>query len=291
MDREDQRVGVALCGAELAGVAHVGVLHSLEQMGVRIHHVAGASSGSLVAVLYAHGYTLRDFEQLVNRFPGIRLTDYGFPLVSSFANVVLQALPRADMRIPNGLIRGKKLYRYIHRLLRNRMARMPYSVVATDMYTARAVVFTNDPQSVEHKVAERSTDLALEVLGSCAMPGVLTPVKLHKWLLVDGGVRDVVPVNALRQAGCDRIIAVDVHQLPADWRPVTTVDVIARSMAALLDEAKVKSDLAGDDVLVIRPDLEWTNWWTARKSMQRNLEIAKIHTQEMKGQVMRFLGQ
>ncbi len=287
--RQGPRVGVALCGAELAGVAHAGVLCALEELGIRIDHVAGSSSGSLVAALYAHGYRYADFQKMVQRFPGIRLSDYGFPVASSVFNLLRTVTGRGTLPVPNGLLRGHKLLTYIRNLLADRKPRMNYSLVATDLYSTKAVVFTNHAETIEQGDAYRSTDVPREVLGSCAMPGMLTPVPLRGWLLVDGGVRDIVPVQALRSAGCDRIIAIDVHQLPATWRAVTTVDVIARSMATLLDEAKQASDLAGNDVLVLRPDLEWTSWWTARQPMAHNLHTSRMYTYQQANELIEFL--
>ncbi|WDL97275.1 patatin-like phospholipase family protein [Alicyclobacillus sp. ALC3] len=283
------RVGVALCGAELAGVAHAGVLCALEEMGVQIDHVAGSSSGSLVAALYAYGYRYRDFDAMVRRFPGLLLSDYGFPVVTSVLNIVRKSVHINQIPVPNGLLRGHKLLKYIRNLLADRKPQMDYSLVATDLFSTKAVVFTNHTETIEQGTAYRSTDVPREVLGSCAMPGMLTPVPLRGWLLVDGGVRDIVPVQALRNAGCDRVIAIDVHQLPATWRPVTTVDVMARSMATLLDEAKQTSDLAGRDVFVLRPDLEWTSWWAARKPMAHNLHTARTYTHQQASELMRFL--
>lgn len=282
-------VGVALCGAELAGVAHAGVLRALEEMGVQIEHVAGSSSGSLVAALYAHGYRYADFESMVRRFPGLFLSDYGFPVASSLFNLFRTAFHVNRLPAPHGLLRGKRLYRYIRSLLSDHEAQMYYSLVATDLYSTKAVVFTNHTETVERGTAFRSTDVPREVLGSCSMPGMLTPVALRPWLLVDGGVRDIVPVQALRNAGCERIIAIDVHRLSPDWRAVTTVDVIARSMATLLDEAKQASDLAGNDVYTLRPTMQWTSWWHARKPMAHNMEASRRYAHQHADSIINFV--
>lgn len=287
---EDVRIGVALCGAELAGTAHIGVLCALEQMGIPIHHIAGVSSGSLIAAMYAHGYRWRDFQRMVRRFPGLRLADYGFPLVSSVTNVIRHPWKKRDLPVPSGVVRGARLYRYVARLLAGRRPTMTYSVLATDLYSTDVVVFTNDKAAIRRKEAEQSRDLAKEVVGSCAIPGMMTPVKLGEWLLIDGGVRDLVPVNVLRRAGCNRIIAVDVHRLPDTWYPVTAIDVITRAMAALLDEAKDGTDLTGDDVFVIRPDgLLPVSWWSARKPMRVNIDVARAYAQGMKREMIGFL--
>lgn len=289
MHRDDLRIGVALCGAELVGTVQLGVLFALERLGIQPSHVAGSSSGSLMASLYAHGYRPDDVKALVKRFPGMFLADYGFPLASSLANLVRYRIAKEHIRIPNGVFRGKRLLKYIARLHRNRLPRMPLTVVATDMYSTDPVAFSNDPLLLEHGHAVPSTDLPLEILGSCAMPGLFTPVKHRGWLLVDGGVRDVVPVSILRKAGCQRIIAVNVHELKPDWAPVTTFHVLKRSLDTVLDESMESSDLAGDDVLVIQPRATVPEWWAAKKPMMDNVAYGERVVMEMEEEIRRFL--
>ena len=50
-------VGLVLSGGGAKGLAHVGVLKTLDSLGVRIDYVAGASMGAVVGALYASGYT------------------------------------------------------------------------------------------------------------------------------------------------------------------------------------------------------------------------------------------
>lgn len=103
------RIGIALCGAELAGSTHIGVLFALEHLGIKPSVIAGSSSGALIASLYAHGYSLDEFRKLVAKFPGVRLVDYGFPLMSSAVNVARYTWRSQDIPVPKGIMRGGKL--------------------------------------------------------------------------------------------------------------------------------------------------------------------------------------
>ena len=53
----DLRIGLCLSGGGIKGAAHIGVLKALEEKHVKIDCISGASSGSIVAALYAIGYT------------------------------------------------------------------------------------------------------------------------------------------------------------------------------------------------------------------------------------------
>ena len=51
------KIGVALSGGGIRGIAHAGALKAFEENGINIDIIGGTSSGSLVAVLYAMVYT------------------------------------------------------------------------------------------------------------------------------------------------------------------------------------------------------------------------------------------
>lgn len=47
------KLGIALSGGGIRGIAHAGVLKALEDNDIKIDIIGGTSSGSLVASLYA----------------------------------------------------------------------------------------------------------------------------------------------------------------------------------------------------------------------------------------------
>lgn len=51
------KLGLSLSGGGVRGAAHIGVIKALEENGIKVDAVAGTSIGSIVASLYAMGYT------------------------------------------------------------------------------------------------------------------------------------------------------------------------------------------------------------------------------------------
>ena len=49
-------IGLALSGGGIKGIAHLGVLQYMTELGIRPNRIAGTSAGSLVGVFYAAGY-------------------------------------------------------------------------------------------------------------------------------------------------------------------------------------------------------------------------------------------
>lgn len=62
---EAQKVGLVLSGGGAKGLYHVGVIKALEENDIPIDYVAGTSMGSIIAGLYAIGYTPEQMERLV----------------------------------------------------------------------------------------------------------------------------------------------------------------------------------------------------------------------------------
>ncbi len=55
-----KKVGLALGGGGVRGLAHIGVIQVLEKEGVEIDLIAGTSAGALIGGAYATGMTTRE---------------------------------------------------------------------------------------------------------------------------------------------------------------------------------------------------------------------------------------
>lgn len=51
------KLGLSLAGGGIKGVSHIGALKALEEENIKFDYISGTSSGSIVATLYAVGYT------------------------------------------------------------------------------------------------------------------------------------------------------------------------------------------------------------------------------------------
>ena len=69
-------LGLALSGGGFRGLAHIGVLRTLERYGLQPDFVAGTSAGSLIGALYASGKTSYEIESVAQAifWPGLLRT-------------------------------------------------------------------------------------------------------------------------------------------------------------------------------------------------------------------------
>lgn len=179
------RIGLALSSGGAKGLAHVGVLQVLEENGIEVDVVAGTSMGSYIGALWAFGHDGQFLERKARELEGkwglLKLIDPAFPPRRGFihGHAIRERLERSI-----GEVRFEQLARPLH-------------VVATRFDTLERVVFSAGPVS-------------RAVHASCAIPSVFVPVKLNGETYVDGGVSDPLPVDVLREAGIERVIAVNI---------------------------------------------------------------------------------
>ena len=62
------KIGIALSGGGIRGIAHAGVLKALEDNNIKIDIIGGTSCGSMVASLYAMGYTPEEIYRLFRKY-------------------------------------------------------------------------------------------------------------------------------------------------------------------------------------------------------------------------------
>ena len=176
------KVGLALGSGGAKGLAHIAYLEVLDQLGVKVSGIAGASMGALVGAFYAAGMPAKELRALAQ---GIGIRDLPRILdLSGFRD--------------GGFIKGKKIEEWIGERLPVRRfedLKVPLKIVATDFWVREQIVFDKG-------------DLVPAIRASIAIPGVIEPFDLDGRLLVDGGVVNPVPFDLLE--GCDFIIAIDV---------------------------------------------------------------------------------
>lgn len=193
-DNAPPRVGVALSSGGARGLAHVGVIQVLEEHGIPVHAVAGTSMGAYVGSLWAMGLKGDRLEELASEIKTRRdfrsLADYNIPPLT-------------------GLIHGRRVRDHLMRDLGERC----FTDLERDFY---AVACDLDSYT---KVVLHDGLVADAVHASCAIPGIVVPVRLGGRRLVDGGVVDPLPVSVLRRlAKVDVVIAVNVVPTVADVR-------------------------------------------------------------------------
>jgi predicted acylesterase/phospholipase RssA len=175
-------IAVVLSGGGAKGFAHLGVLRALGERGIPVDMIGGTSMGSVIAAGYAMSIQPRELTALSKRLFATHkpFREYTLPLVSLFRGRRLDRM----LREQTGETRIEDLW-------------IGYFCVSTDLTAAEPHIHT-------------SGCLFTAVRSSIAIPGILPPVVEGDRLLVDGGVVNNLPADAMRQLCRGKLIAVDV---------------------------------------------------------------------------------
>lgn len=180
---DNARIGIALGSGSARGLAHIGVLQALAELGIKPDIVAGSSIGALIGAAYASDQ-LDEFESVVKKLNWKNIVSY------------------LDMSVlGGGLIQGDKLAQFFRKHVKETdIKNLPrhFAAVATELHSGREIWLQNG-------------SLLDAVRASVALPGLFTPFKQNERWLIDGGIVDPVPVSLCRAMGAEIVIAVSLN--------------------------------------------------------------------------------
>ncbi|MBS1486417.1 MAG: patatin-like phospholipase family protein [Bacteroidetes bacterium] len=193
------KIGIALSGGGARGIAHIGVLKALEEMGVEIAVISGTSAGSIVASLYAQGLKPDQIFQLVAQLSLRKSVRPAWSMAGLFTmdgvrDLILKNIPGNNFST----------------------LKIPLTIAATDLRKGEAVYFN-------------SGELATAVVSSCSIPVVFNPVSLNGNVYADGGLLDNLPARCIRHQ-CDFLIGSHCNEISKEFDPKNFKNIIERSL-------------------------------------------------------------
>ncbi|MFG1488559.1 patatin-like phospholipase family protein [Oceanospirillum sp. HFRX-1_2] len=177
-----KQVSLVLGSGGAKGLAHIGVIHWLEDNGFEVSSVSGSSIGALIGGIYAAG-KLDEFEEWVRA-------------ITKGDMVTLMDLSWGR----GGLIKGDKIISTLTDLVGDKtIEELPinFTAVATDIRGEREVWLN-------------SGSLFQAIRASISLPMFFTPVQIDDLTLIDGGVLNPVPIAPTFGDKTDLTIAVNL---------------------------------------------------------------------------------
>ncbi len=232
-----KKVGLALGGGAAKGLAHIGVIRTLERAGIEISYIAGTSMGALVGGIYA---ATKDIGFLENFFLGIREKDV-YPA-------------HRMIRKKDGELSKNDLLE----LLENKIdgmniedCKIPFAAVATGVESGSEIVL-------------KKGNLRDAIQASTALPLIFPPTKVNGTLLMDGGFVNPVPADVVRELGAEYVIAVDVssrwYNLEEEsFNPVKLYSVMPRALAII--EYQLARRILPQANIVLNPPVIGYRWF------------------------------
>jgi len=181
VNEQKHTVSLVLGAGGARGLAHIGVIHALEEKGYDIRSIAGASMGALIGGFYAAGrldvYTR--WVSALERIDVIRLLDFAFD--------------------HKGLFKGERIINLLKDLIGERnIENLPiaFIAVATDLLTQKEIWLQHG-------------SLFDAIRASIAIPTIFTPFAYQGMQLVDGALVNPIPIAPTLNDKTDFTVAVN----------------------------------------------------------------------------------
>lgn len=202
------KLGLALAGGGIRGIAHAGVIKALEENNIKIDIIGGTSSGSMITALYAIGYTPDEIYELFKKYGKTIVKLNGSVIRKEIKNFIINH-KISSQGINSGefieeIFNKKALEKNIDNI--NKI-QMPIVIPSVDISTSKEYLFTSVKKKQDKYISD--IEIGKAVRASSSFPMIYKPVEFKDKLFLDGGILNNIPVKDVKDLGADKVIAVN----------------------------------------------------------------------------------
>lgn len=249
------KIGLALSGGGIRGIAHVGVLQALEENNIKIEAVAGTSAGSIVATLYAMGYSPYYIYLLFKR--------YAKDIINIRSKILIRGVSNFIKNNKTGItgLSDGKIFEKMYEELANKKGfrvigdiKMPLVISAVDIVEEKEYIFTNCASRKninDNYITEISIGRA--VRASSSFPAVFCPCEFKNHVFMDGGVLNNIPTGELKKVYDGKIMSVNFESDSVD-NSYDIMNIIMKTLDIMGNKLSTNSLQKSDFLLTIPTD-------------------------------------
>ena len=243
-------LGVALAGGGLKGLAHIGALKALEELGIKIDFLSGTSSGSIIASCYAMGFSTDEIKEKTMTYYKMLTNIKKRPILKAGFTYITTGTAKIE-----GLISGENIENLVKNIAKDKNItnmneiKIPYAIATVDTITTKECIFLSKKFNLKNEDIDYIYDapIATATRASMSFPGIFTPCAYGKYNFIDGGTKDNLPIKILKDMGADKTLAISFRI--DDYQPKEDIFAIllrAVDIFSLKDvrKAQKESDLA-----------------------------------------------
>lgn len=273
------KLGIALSGGGIRGIAHAGVLQALEENNIKPDIIGGTSCGSMVAVMYAMGYSPYHIYLLFKRYAKEIAKVNTIPALVGINDCIFK-----KRTLISGCNNGKKMEELYDRVANRREInnikdiKMPIVIPTVDMRSGIEIVFTNNvPNCVQNNVSNivpnnipnnikndgkkgncnkiyiNNITIGKAIRASSSFPGFYSPCAYKEYIFMDGGVLNNVPVDEVKLQGADYVIAVKFRADEINDES-NIMDVVMKSIDIMGNKISARNLQMSDYILEVYSD-------------------------------------
>ena len=227
--------GLCLAGGGIKAAAHIGALKAFEEENIKFDCVSGASSGSIIATMYALGYSSDEIWQMFQRYcKKIKYADW-----KNIFKIIIGLIFQRRI-VVDGLNSGKVVEKIMKEICQEKGVgviseiKMPLAISMVDLQKGTVYIASSKEQrSILLDNTEFITDIpiATAIRSSCSFPVVFSPCQYEGLQLIDGGTRENLPWKPLKQIGADEVYGISFDTVYNNKECCNNlIDVAARAM-------------------------------------------------------------
>lgn len=250
------KLGIALSGGGIRGIAHAGVLAALEKNNIKVDIIGGTSSGAIVASLYAMGYSPYHIYILFKKYAKEIAKMNTVPILAGIKSMLID-----KKSFFTGFRSGKNIekvyneFAYRKKIKSISQIKMPLVIPTVDITESKEYVFTNYIPKNSKDKKQYITDISIgkAIRASSSFPAFFSPCKLEKHAFMDGGALDNIPVNEVKKQGADKVIAVKFNADKIDEKS-NMMDIVMKTIDIMGSKISEESLQMSDYVLNVYTD-------------------------------------
>lgn len=233
-------IGLSLAGGGIKGVAHIGVIRALEEENIKIDCISGTSSGSIVATMYAMGYSSDEIFKMFVKY-GKEISKINW---CQIFKLVFGLIIKKQICI-DGLNDGKKISKIINEQAQKKGVKlisdikMPLIIPSVNLYDGSIYLFSsikNNRNYSDRVIISNNAEIGKAVQASCSYPGIFSPTNIGNQKLVDGGIRENLPWKELKDIGAKKVISIVFNEEKKAKNKINILDSITGSMGIMMHE-------------------------------------------------------
>lgn len=204
-------LGIALAGGGLKGIAYIGALKALNEIGIKPDYLSATSSGSIFASFYAMGFTPEEMKPRAEKYYKMLTNLDKRPIIKAGITYATTGIAKIE-----GIMPGERISNLVEELAKEKgITNMKdiainYAVCTVDTISTNECIFLSKKCEKKDECVDYiyDTPISTAVRASMSFPAIFTPCNYDKYNFIDGGTKDNLPVKILKNMGADKTLAI-----------------------------------------------------------------------------------